>query len=376
MTYFFMNHVEQLSYKPALAPGTDTGCFTHAMRSVASSVRNAFRSLARPLGFMAATGGIPACSDYGFQLAPLPEDVTLPDDSADDDDYSGSLEKGTWFLDTSFVANNIGQRDDALSALQEEDYSRVYNRYSANDLAQNAGEVAAWNTSLAETGRKSYFFMGAPRLVCAITELESIVQAFIDFQLAQSDVTARFAGVHVDIEPHTLDGTDQSCPYVWDNLSRAERQTTLGTNLTYMFSRIRQMLDEKGMKQTPIAVDFQTWYDSIGEEGIWDSEADMREFFGNVGAQVGSVTFKTYCESNPDNIAASVATEEIALQQDGVEVRVALDREEYIEGGSECQIWAEPLDHPNVMGEALNARGYGVDFRHLGVHLDGSLPHD
>ncbi len=301
------------------------------------------------------------CGSDGTDTPPDPDPSNNQEEQEEND--AVSLTRGTWFW-----AGAEQDSSNFIDSFTDYQIGRAYGAYQERPVTE-ADAIATWNQQLAAAGIDSYYLMSETVWVCDWSGfLEKVQERFIDFNQSRNDPTERFVGLHLDIEPHALDGTRSSCPYDWSVLSIAEKQELL-ENLRDLLADTRDLLDENGLEGITLYAALPVWYDNAGGQSFsWDSETERDAWFASLDESLTGISLMAYCRETLASIESGVDWE---IENFSGEVWVGLNVAEIIGSDNECQTWDDAAAMLSMAEQLESALiGEGVDIQSFSQLVD------
>ena len=246
-----------------------------------------------------------------------------------------STNRGIWFWDPSpnpeepvnedapktALRDIVGfpeEEDIAIQNLQRWGIRHVYNSYHPSFIP-SLEDRARWNRKLRDHNIQPYLLLGDNNWVFA-DDRNWLINNVLPPQLYDVhdiDLTdGRFAGVHLDIEPHG-DGMlahwgDTTNPA--DPITNAQRRDLVnGLRDTYI--AVRNDLNANDHAAFPLAADLPHWYDLTNQDIGWGEgtaltdEQERDAWFAAIDAVLSQVNFNPFDQPDKDSLAHNLTYE-------------------------------------------------------------------
>ncbi len=228
-----------------------------------------------------------------------------------------ATERGAWFWyqssDPNGAANVVGnstKETEAIAFMQQWQITRLYGSYS-NLPTSSPATIAAWNKKLSLAGIESFVVLSDANLILPAQQanLQNLITTrLVNFNNGRGDPQERFAGVELDLEPHTL--------AQWNAGTNADRRTLL-LNLRDAFSTVRQQLLTGGYGTARLSAALPTWFDSSSTIG-WISPLDRDQWFTDINTSLDTISLMAYETSSISSILSSTSYERTSFGSDAI----------------------------------------------------------
>jgi len=255
------------------------------------------------------------------------------------------------------VLGDEEKESELISYLGAWNFDRVYTSVGNLPLT-DPNTVARWNSTLNGFGVDVQMLLGENTWVYPGTRpnLLSLIQTrFINFNASRTDPNERFAGLHLDIEPHALPG--------WQNGTEDKKQLLFLLRDTY--ADVRSLLDNNGAADIPIYADLPVWYDTSTAIG-WTNAAERDQWFEDIADSLAGISLMAFERSTLGSIVSGVDWE---VQNFKGEVRVGLNANEIGPGSTFPNYAAFDAMANNIAAHYGDAIG-GIDYQPLYTFVD------
>jgi len=229
--------------------------------------------------------------------------------------------RGTWFWQSSSepwgsfqVVGNATKEAQVRANFTANGISHVYGSYGNRPVSDQA-TIASWNTSLNTLGITNDLLLSSNSWIDPANygNLDSKLQSrLLNFNSAVAS-SARFSGVHFDVEPQGLSG--------WSGFTAVEKRDKL-FQLRDMYVHARSYLDSHGGASLTMAADLPVWFDSSPSIG-WTNTAERDAWFNAIGVPLDSISLMPFDRTTFSSINNGVTWERANIA--GATVRVGLE---------------------------------------------------
>ncbi len=257
------------------------------------------------------------------------------------------------------ILGNEAKEDELIAYFGAWNFDRVYTSVGNLPLTDPA-TVARWNSTLSDydigpqmlLGENTWIFPGTrPNLL-------SLLQTrFINFNNSRSDPRERFAGLHLDIEPHGLPA--------WQNGTGNKKEMLFQLRDTY--ADVRALLDNQGNADVPIYADLPVWFDTSVDIG-WTNTAERDQWFNDIADSLAGISLMAFERSSLGSIVSGVDWE---VQNFQGEVRVGLNASE-IGPGKTFANYVAFNNMANSIAAHYGDKIGGIDYQPLYTFVDAA----
>ncbi len=275
--------------------------------------------------------------------------------------------RGTWWWSGGAsllrVETALGDpvlEDRALATLLAYDFTWLYESSGALAVKQPA-RVAAWHRRLAANGIGVQLLLSENTWIFPANRaglLALVQKELVDFNTACTDPAERYAGLHLDIEPHALPE--------WKTGDPAAKRVLL-LQLADTFAAVRQYLDAHGGSALWLQADLPVWFDNVGTTEVWAAASDRDAWFASLGTGLNAVSLMAYERPSITSIQNGIAWE---LAHFSGQTRIAL---EFAVGAGATWPTLDAAFAAAATLEAANGATIGTDL-HSFNHLSDLAP--
>lgn len=277
---------------------------------------------------------------------------------------AASTMRGTWFWGSASspwgstnVVGDAGKEALVRTNFVENGISHVYGSYGNRPVTEQA-TIAAWNTSLDSLGITNDLLLSEnswldPANHASMTS--KIQSRLLDYNAAVA-VSARFKGVHLDIEPQAL--------AAWGTATPTEKRDYL-LQLRDTYDAARDYLDDHGGTDITLAADLPVWFDSSASIA-WDP-GERDTWFSEVSTTLDGISLMPFDRDTFSSIDSGVSWELDNIT--GADVRVGLEVD--IPG-----TWADMAEFYAMADEIETAYGeeVGIDIQSYAKFAAETVP--
>ncbi len=249
-------------------------------------------------------------------LVPLAVSLSLVSPSP-----AASTMRGTWFWKSASspwgsinVVGDAAKEASVRANFVSNGISHVYGSYGNRPVTETA-VIASWNTSLNNLGISNELLLAENSWINPTNHasMNSKIQSRVLGFNAAVAPSARFSGVHLDIEPQAL--------ATWSGLTPTEKRDHL-LMLRDTYTAARNYLDNHGGATISLAADLPVWLDSSPSIG-WDDDAERDAWYNDISATLDSITLMPFDRDTFSSIDSGVSWELANIT--GADVRVGLE---------------------------------------------------
>lgn len=228
--------------------------------------------------------------------------------------------RGTWFWGSASspwgsanVVGDPGKESQVRANFAANGISRVYGSYGNRPVTEKA-TIAAWNTSLNSIGISNELLLAENSWIHPANRasMTSKIQARLLDYNAAVDTPARFAGLHLDIEPQAL--------AAWGTATATEKRDYL-LLLRDTYTDARDYLDNHGGAAITLAADLPVWFDSSASIAWEPGERDA--WYSSIATTLDSISLMPFDRDTFSSIDSGVSWELANIS--GTDVRVGLE---------------------------------------------------
>lgn len=255
------------------------------------------------------------------------------------------------------ILGNESKESELISYFGAWNFDRVYTSVG-NLPTTSPGVVANWNSTLVDYGIEAQMLLGENTWIFPGTRpnlLALLQNQFINFNNSRFDPRERFAGLHLDIEPHGLPA--------WQNGTGNKKEMLFQLRDTY--ADVRALLDNNGNADVPIYADLPVWYDTSTDIG-WANAAERDQWFDDIADSLAGISLMAFERNSLNSIVSGVNWE---VQNFQGEVRVGLNAAEIAPGNTFPNYGAFEAMANSVADHYGSAIG-GIDYQPLYTFVD------
>lgn len=255
------------------------------------------------------------------------------------------------------ILGNESKESELISYFGAWNFDRVYTSVG-NLPTTSPGVVANWNSTLVDYGIEPQMLLGENTWIFPGTRpnlLALLQNQFINFNNSRSDPRERFAGLHLDIEPHGLPA--------WQNGTGNKKEMLFQLRDTY--ADVRALLDNNGNADVPIYADLPVWFDTSTDIG-WTNAAERDQWFDDIADSLAGISLMAFERNSLNSIISGVNWE---VQNFQGEVRIGLNASEIGPGST----FANYTVFDNMANSIANHYGDvigGIDYQPLYTFVD------
>ncbi|MFV0337156.1 MAG: hypothetical protein ACK5LK_02785 [Chthoniobacterales bacterium] len=237
--------------------------------------------------------------------------------------FAVSSQRGVWFWgsggDPWGSTNVVGDAEKETAArniFTANGIANVYGSYSNRPVSE-ASTIAAWNTSLDTLGITSDLLMSENSWLEPINHssmTDKIQDRLLTFNAGVSE-SARFRGLHLDIEPQAL--------ATWSGMDGLEKKAEL-YKLLDLYNVARTYLDDNGGSAITLAADLPVWFDS-SPSIAWTDISERDAWFDSVATVLDSISLMPFDRDTFSSIDSGVNWERENIFDAAVRVGLETD---------------------------------------------------